>query len=374
MVIAGYYLNPNETRFWANYLLSNFYFLGICLFAVAWIAIQYMATAGWFIALKRIPEAMGGYIPVMLVSMLVFMIFGAKHVYCWLDLHSTVFFDNKNHEQLEILKGKSGFLNQSAFMIRFAVYFLIWIFFSMQYRKYSKNEDMEPGFKWYKKSYVLSCFFLPLFGLSFCLAAFDWLMSIEPLWYSTVFGVYIFVGSFVSCMCIIVIIATLLKRAGYMSYVNSNHFHDLGKFMFGFSVFWQYIWVAQFLLIWYANLPEEIHHFYFQMHGNWFPLFIANILINFATPFFMLIMRDAKRTNAWLVSIASIMLCGRYVDWYLVVMPGSVGNDAGFGLMEIGFMLFYIGVFAYTVAYGLSRANLVVKNHPLVAESLHHSI
>jgi hypothetical protein len=199
-------------------------------------------------------------------------------------------------------------------------------------------------------------------------------MSTEPKWYSTIYSVNVFASALVGILSLTVLIAVLLKKDNYMPYVNDNHFHDLGKFMFGFSIFWCYTWLAQFLLTWYANIPEESIYYLRRMHGNWDYLFFANFTLNFVVPFLGLMTRNAKRKYNYLVVIAVLLLAGRYLDWYLASMVGAVGADAGFGFYEIGFFLMFGGIFAYTVAYHLSKANLVPVNHPYLEESLHHQI
>ena len=366
----------NNSRFWANFLLSNFYFTAISVLSVAWMAIQYQAKASWATGFKRVSEAMSSYLPFGLVAMLVLVLFsfvkigghdsGAKALYQWMNADEV--------KKEEVLQGKSAFLNFGFFAIRVLVYYTIWILFARMYRKHSLKEEAEGGLKYYNKSSYMSAAFLPLFGLSFCLAAFDWLMSTEPKWYSTMFGVNVFASSLVGFCSVTVIIITLLKRANYLSIINDNHYHDLGKFMFGFSIFWTYTWFAQFMLIWYANLPEEIVYFTKRMEGNWRYLFFGNLCINFFVPFLGLMTRNAKRMYNYLFVMAILLLVGRYTDWYLAIMRGTAGDQAGFGPMEIGFFLFFGGVFGYVVGNALTKANLIPVKHPLLEESIQHDI
>lgn len=370
--------DPEGTRFWTNFLLTNFYFTAISVLSVAWIAINHQAKAGWSAAFKRIPEAVGTYLPVGLIGMLIMLLFsfvnfgghanGFKAIYEWMNADEVA--------KDEVLKGKSGFLNIGFFSVRIVAYFALWIFFARFFRRNSIKEDAEGGLKYYNRTTYHSATFLPIFGLTFCLAAFDWLMSTEPHWYSTIYGVNVFASALVGFLSMTIIIMTLLRRAGYMQFINDSHYHDIGKMMFGFSIFWTYTWVAQFLLIWYANLPEETPYYLRRMHEGWWYLFFGSWAINFLLPLLGLMTRNAKRRTNYMFVVAILLLIGRYTDWYLATMPGTAGAQkvAGFGALEIGFFLFFGGIFGFVVGTSLTKANLVPVNHPFLGESLHHDI
>jgi len=381
LIIIGMMSGKAEhTRFWANFLLCNFYFLSFSVIAVAWMSIQYLAKASWATVLKRIVEAISGYMIVGIAATVVMFLFsfvmmdgqkmGEYSIYSWLHIERPEILNDR------ILSGKRVLLNFWSFNIATFVLLGVWYYARQKYRSASMREDREGGLEFYNKQSKYSAAFLPFFGLSICLFNFLWLMSTEPKWFSTMYAVNIFIGGLVSTITIIALIAFILKRNNYLNQVNANHFHDLGKFMFGFSIFWMYTWLAQFLLIWYANMNDEIVYFLARMHGKWAILFWSNIIINFLLPFLGLMMRDAKRKYSYLIFVGCIMLVGRYVDWYLAIMPGTAGNagQAGFGFLEIGFFMLFAGMFAYTVAYKLSKANLLASNHPFLEESFHHEI
>jgi hypothetical protein len=273
-----------------------------------------------------------------------------------------------------VLQGKSGYLNMPFWLIRGVFFLAIWALAGRAYRKYSLNEDEVGGMLNYNKSFRLSAFFLPFFGFTFCVASWDWLMSIQPHWYSTIFGVNVFASSLVGCMTLTNLIIIILKKNGKMEWVNENHMHDVSKFMFGFSIFWCYTWVSQYLLIWYANLPEETPYYLMRMHGGWKSLFFINLSLNFFAPFLLFMMRDAKRNLNWVLFVCIVLLLAKYIDWYMIIMPMTAGKDSGFGFYEIGFWLFFAGIFAYIVGASLAKANLLPKNHPYLVESLHHDI
>jgi hypothetical protein len=225
----------------------------------------------------------------------------------------------------------------------------------------------------YRKCVSISAVFLVLFAITSSTSAWDFLMSIDAHWFSTLFGWYTFAGLFVSGMAMMCLILIYLRSRGYMEHLTENHFHDVGKFMFGFTVFWTYLWFSQFMLIWYANLPEEV--VYFQVRWNYFRiLWVLNLLVNFIAPFLVLMTRDAKRQTQVLLVAGVIILIGHWLDVYVMVMPGTVGADWHIGFIEIGTALGYLGLFIYVVLNELTKAALVPKNHPMLAESLHHQI
>jgi hypothetical protein len=370
-------MGPGQNvRFWANFLLCNFIFLSFSVIAIAWMAIQYLAKASWPTALKRIPEAIAGYLGIGIIAMIVLFLasFIGDHKNGLYSLYSWIHIERPEVLHDRVFINQRPLLNFWTFILFSLACLGFYYFVRQRMRNASLREDREGGLTFYNRQSRLSELYMPIFALSFCTIVFMWLMSLEPKWYSTMYAVNIFIGGFVSTITTIYLIAVILKKNNYMSYVNNNHFHDLGKFMFGFSIFWVYTWLAQFLLIWYANLPVETIYFIKRMHGTWLVLFWCNLTINFFMPFLALMMRESKRQYNYTVVIACMMLIGRYIDWYLAIMPGSAGVNSGFGFYEIGFLLFFGGIFAYTVAYKLSRANLVVMNHPFIEESFHHEI
>ncbi len=367
-VVTGFM--TDTTRTWASLLQNNFYFTAMALCGTFFMAFNYVAQAGWSVAIKRVPEAVGGFLKFGMAGMLLIFIFGQHDLYHW--THHELY-DPASPEYDHILAGKSGFLNVPFYIIRIIAYAAIWIGFHHMLRKHSLLEDIEGGLTHYKRSITLSATFLVLFAVTSSTSAWDFLMSIDAHWFSTLFGWYTFIGLFVSGMAMICLIILYLKGRGYMDHVTVNHLHDVGKFMFAFSIFWTYLWFSQFMLIWYANLPEEV--VYYQVRWNHFrTLWVTNLLVNFIAPFLILMTRDAKRQQKILWVGGIIILCGHWLDVFLMVMPGTVGAGWQIGFIEIGTMIGYLGLFLLVTFTELSKAALVPKNHPMLAESLHHHI
>lgn len=360
------------TRFWAALLMNNFFFLGISLLSIFFIAINYLASAGWSAGLKRVPEAMSAFLPYAGVVMLVIFLLGKGSLYHWTMEGIT---DPSSPNYDSIIAGKAPYLNIPFFVGRMIIIIGVWSLFGIMFRKYSNLED-NTGYgdlTYFHKSFRLAAIFLPFFGVSVSLAAWDWMMSIDTHWYSTIYSVYCFATLFVSCMIMMSLLIIYLKENGYLENVNESHLHDIGKFIFAFSVFWAYIWLSQFLLIWYANIPEEVLYYIPRFKGHYQPLFFLNLIVNFVLPLLYLMTRDAKRKMPVLKFVSVILLVGHVLDVYLLVMPGTVGDNNGM-LIEVGLFLVYLGAFLMVFFNTLAKHKLVPKNHPYLEESLHHNI
>lgn len=370
-IVVGFL--SDKTRAWAVLLHNNFYFTAMSLGATFFIAFNYAAQSGWSVAVKRVAEAMGGFLKFGMVGMLLIFLFGQHELYHWTHFSLDELTDHNNPNYDPILAGKHGFLNVPFFIIRLVAYGLIWAGFTYVLRRHSLQEDLDGDIYHYKRSVTLSAIFLVLFAITSSTSAWDFLMSIESHWFSTLFGWYTFIGLFVSAMAMLCLITLYLRSRGYMEHVTENHLHDVGKFMFAFSIFWTYLWFSQFMLIWYANLPEEV--VYYQVRWNYFKtLWAANLLINFIAPFLILMTRDAKRKVQVLWVAGIIIIGGHWLDVYMMVMPGTVGANWQIGFVEIGTMIGYLGLFLLVTLTELSKAALVPKNHPMLAETLHHHI
>jgi len=375
--IAYLFIGGGSTRAWASLLLGNFYFMAIALSATFFLAVQYVAEVGWSVGIKRVLMAMGTYLPYAGVLMMLIFAFGHHDLYFWTheEYYKPMLEDGvtPNPHFDKILYGKQGYLNMPFYWIRLILYVVIWAGFAHIMRKKSLEEDLTGGITPYKKMARWSATYLVLFGITSSTAAWDIIMSIDAHWFSTLFGWYTFAGLFVTGLVMITMITLYLKSKGLLSVVNESHIHDLGKFMFAFSIFWTYLWFSQFMLIWYADLPEEATYYIQRQEGPYRPLFIANFVINFFFPFLILMTRDAKRKMKLLITIGGIMFIGHWIDLFLLIMPGTVGSHYHL-LAEIGVTCFFAGLFVWVVANSLAKVPLIAKNHPFLEESIHHHI
>ncbi|RED96231.1 quinol:cytochrome C oxidoreductase [Marinoscillum furvescens] len=377
---AGHHAFHWYQRVFANLWINNVFFAGLSLVGVLFFAIQYAAQAGWSAGIKRIPLSFGAWIPFAAVLMLVTYFVAGHDIFHWTH-HDLYDVDSPGYDSIIAGKGAYFFWPLEAgsfpifFLGRMVIFFLVWYLLFNKLKQVAYEEDSISGTeKWYQLR-KLSAFFIIFFAVSSSMASWDWVMSIDTHWFSTMFGWYNFASWWVSGLALTALIVVLLKDKGYLKIVNSNHIHDLGKFMFAFSIFWTYIWFSQFLLIYYANIPEETIYFVERWkNGHYAPLFYLNLIINFFFPFLVLMTRDAKRHARFIKVIAPMIIVGHWLDFYLMITPGTLKSNGGFGALELGLMFIYSGAFIFVVLKQMAKAPLFAKNHPMLEESLHHHI
>jgi hypothetical protein len=367
-------------RLFANIWINNVYFTGISVIGVFFFAIQYAAQAGWSVALKRIMLSFGYWLPIAGVLMIGSFFLINHDIFHW--THSYLF-DKSSPEFDYIIDGKGSYfywpLEKGTFpmffIIRMVLFFGFWIFFFNKLKSLSYEEDLQGGTQYFFRLRKWSAIFLIFFAVSSSVSAWDWVLSIDTHWFSTMFGWYVFSSWFVAGLSAITLVTLFLKGKGYLEMVNENHIHDLGKFVFAFSIFWTYIWFSQFLLIYYANIPEETFYFVERLQSDVYsPFIFVNLGLNFFLPFLVLMTRDAKRHGIFLKLVCSLIILGHWFDFFLMIQPGTLGQNGGFGLMEIGMLLVYGSAFVFVVMNNLSKRNLIAKNHPMLEESYHHHI
>ena len=369
-VIFGFVSNPHGA--WPALLFNTYFYLGISVFAVFFVALQYVAEAGWSIVLKRVPEAIMGALPVFSGIMLFIMIASImhwNHIYHW--LHEGIMDPASEHYD-RIIAGKEPYLNATFFVIRTIVYLLGWNYFAKKLRSLSLLEDKQSGSGIHFKGISTSAWFMVFFAVTSAMASWDWIMSIDAHWFSTIFGWYVFAEWSAIGFTTIFLFTLYLKRQGYLKDVNESHIHDLGKWIFAFSLVWTYMWFSQFMLIWYANIPEEVTYFTARLEvKNYKFLFWFSMLINFLFPIILLMSRDAKRNNSRLIFVSCVILLGHWLNSYLLVAPGTLGTHGHIGFTEIGIGLGFAGLLIYLTLNTLTKAPLETKNHPFLDESKH---
>jgi hypothetical protein len=392
-----------HTRFWTNYLHNSVFFTGIAFMALFILAAFTTALAGWHTLVKRIWEAYSMFLVPGLILMLV-VVLGVvghlHHLYHWTDPAAV--------EQDPVLNGKASFLNTGWYSIGTVVIMGIWIFFAWKIRQISLDEDRNGtmDFGHHRQLRIWSAAFLPIAGFSSAALIWQWIMSIDAHWYSTLFAWYTGASWFCATMALTIMLIAFLKNQGYLEKVTQEHLHDLGKYLFAFSIFWTYLWFSQYMLIWYGNVGEETVYFYERIH-NYPVLFYGNLLLNFIAPFFVLMRNDTKRKYGTMIFASIVVFLGHWWDFFQMIKPGArltaieaiahhagghgeehAGHDAtaamhnidfamGFtipGFLELGTMLGFLALFLFVVFNRLAKAPLTPKNDPYLHEALHHHV
>lgn len=375
-LLIGFFAFHGEhgsTRFWAGLLQNSTYFLLVVLASSFFIGATTLAHGGWQIAFRRVPEAISMAVPIMgLITFVILMILifgGHEHIYHWVNPHHVA--------EDKILTWKSAFLNKGFFTVATILTIGLWSFFTVKLRRMSIEEDSwdlrpETGRKILWRNTVWCGGFIVIYALTVgSTTPWVWLMSIDAHWFSTMYSWYTFASSWVSGLSLIALFVIYLKNKGYLPYVTEEHLHDLGKFLFAFSIFWTYLWFSQYMLIWYANMPEETAYFQPRVWGEFRPVFFLNLVINFLTPLLFLMKRDTKRNYTSIVFIAILIIAGHWLDFWQMVAPGTVKHLV-FPWYELGIGLGFTGIIILVVAKQLTKAPLVPKNHPYLKESIIH--
>jgi hypothetical protein len=358
-------LHQLQNKPWAALYVACIFFMLVSLGALAFYAIQQVAQAGWSPVLFRVMQGITAYLPVGSVIFFVILVLCGlhfNHLFPWLDPEVVA------HDK--IIQNKAGYLNFPFWIIRAFVFLLGWNLYRYFSRKNCLAQDEATDNSFYKKNFNISAMFLVFFIVTESIMSWDWIMSIDPHWFSTLFGWYVFASFFVSGITTICMVTLYLKSKGYLENVNSSHIHDLAKFMFGISVFWTYLWFSQFMLIWYANIPEEVTYFVTRIEKYNLPFFGA-IVMNFVFPILILINTDFKRITWVLVMAGIVILSGHYIDFFNMIMPSSVGDQWFIGVSEISSVLFFFGLFIFVVFTALTKAPLLPKRNPYIEESKH---
>ena len=376
-------------------LVAGFYFTSLCLGGLFFTALQHVTKAGWSVNVRRFSESMVGFTatslntPILLAAILPFLLIvlvggeGVERTWQSIEgvlapgglLYKWWFAGDASADYL--LQHKRPYLNPSFFSLRFVVFWCLWLLFGYKLVRMSLRQDKTGDTKLTHKLLPWSVVFVLVFALTYSLLSVDWLMSLEAHWFSTIFGVYCFAGLFQSTMAAMILLIVYAMRRGWLDgVVTANHLHDLGKFMFAFTVFWAYIAFSQYMLIWYANLPEETMFYLPRSKGEWLWVSLALLVFRFVVPFLMLLPRWAKRQPEYLSVMAVLVLIMQWVDIYWLVYPSHAKfhDVVVFGWMEVLVFLGCAGSFMLGVTKFLSTHPLVPTHDPRGHESQHHKV
>ncbi len=355
-------------RPWSALYVAAFFFFMIALGVLAFYAIQFAAQAGWSPVLFRVMEGITAYVLpgglIVLAIAIASGTIGHYNLFVWMDPEVVA------HDKL--IQGKQSWLNLPWFAVRGLIFIAGWSLYRYFARKFSIAQDnAEAGDnRYFKKSFRIAAAFLVFYIYTESIMSWDWIMSVDPHWFSTLFGWYVFASMFVSGITVIALVTIYLKSKGLLTFVNNSHLHDLAKFMFGISIFWTYLWFSQFMLIWYSNIPEEVTYFVTRFQDYQLP-FLGMVVMNFVFPLLLLMNSDYKRIPWFIVMAGIVILCGHYIDIFNMIMPATVGDRWFIGIPEISAILLFAGLFMFVVFTALTKAPLLAKGNPFIKESEH---
>jgi len=356
LLAAGFVLTPE--RSWLMLLLFSFLLVGMSLAGAVFVALHYVIGAAWSTALRRVAEAMAMLLPLGGAGVLL-VLFLHPAVYPWVGMHDLPAF-------------KQVWLSLGFFRVRAVFYLLVWTLFIWALLSGSRRQDDDGDVAHTLRNARIAAGFLVAFGITFWLASYDWIMSLEPDWSSTLFGMYNFAGMFLAGLAGLSLLVIYLQKHRPLSHaITAPHLHDLGKLVFAFSTFWMYLWFSQYMLIWYANIPEETIYFVRRWQGFWGPLFLLNVALNWVVPFLVLLPRTHKQSPGVLSKVCLVLLAGRFLDLWLMVAPPFQAGRPRFGLAEIGLALLFVGIFGLSFFAVFRRVPALPIRDPRLAESLH---
>ena len=392
----------SHMRFWSNFLHNSVFFTGMAFLALFVLAAFTTAWAGWYSQFKRLYESLSSFlIPGFFLMLLIAGgLYGHyHHLYHW-AAEGVTDINSPNYDK--IIDGKSAFLNNSWYTFGTIIIVGLWILCWYKIRQHSLAEDVEGDDSYYHHKMIRrwSAAFLPIAAFTVCAVIWLWVMSIDPHWYSTLFAWYNAASLFVAMNALTILLLIWLKSKGYYPNVTDEHLHDLGKFLFAFSVFWTYLWFSQYMLIWYSNNGEET--IYFKQRVTDYPiLWYGNLVINFVLPFLILMRNSNKRKYGTLILVSILTFFGHWWDFFYMIKPGTflyaqelahhhagdavseAGHHAsapftmGFsipGFLEIGIGIGFLAFFLFITFSTLAKAALIPEKDPYLEESYHHEV
>ncbi len=377
MITKGFSTDEHEqVHFWGTLMYNTIFWTLVTNASMFFICVTTLAMGGWQQSFRRIPEAISTLVPIfgsITFAVLLYVVLSDKHhIYHWLDTAAVA--------KDPILSGKAGFLNAKFFIIWTTLTIGFWSFLGWRMRQLSNEADVEAmdhetGTKFIFRNTVRAALFTVWFALTVgSTVPWLWIMSIDAHWYSTMFSWYTFASSFVSGMSLIALWLIYLKNKGYMELTTQEHLHDVGKFMFAFSIFWTYLWFSQYMLIWYANIPEETVYFKHRVQGPYKGIFFLNLIINFLCPLLILMKRSAKRNYTLVTFMAVLIIFGHWIDFYQMVMGSLMKESVELGWLDFGILSFFVGMMIFFVGKALASKPLIPKYHPFLKESVIHIV
>ncbi len=369
--------NLNSTRFWAVILQNSLFWLFLVNTATFFIVISILSMASWQVAFRRVSEALSSLVPLLgIITLVVILsiVFGHRgDIYPWLD--------NEMMKHDEVLKGKSGFLNPTFYTVASVICIGLWSLISKKLRDLSIESDrigtmdLETAKNWMSKNMFWASFYIVLFVLTVgSTIPWLWIMSIDAHWFSTMFSWYTFGSTFVTGIALITIFVIYFKNQGQLEFVTQEHLQDLGKYIFAFSILWTYLWFDQFMLIWYANIPEETIYFKIRSQGPYRGLFFLNLVLNFVCPLLIFMKKATKRNYTIVTFMCVLIIFGHWIDFYQMIMPGTVKYHPHLSWYEFGIPLGFVGIIMWGVGRFASRVPMTAMNHPFMKESIIHHV
>ncbi len=362
-VILGVTAVVSPDRAWANLLLLSYYLITLGLGGALFIALTNVCGASWSVAFRRVPEALTGLLPVAGVLVLVAVALRLPQ-YAW---------HHHGHGGPGTFWFKELWLSSKFFAVRAVAFVLLWIVLARILVWNSRRQDTRAGVSNVPINTGVSVLFLGVFAITISLAGVDWIMALEPLWFSTMWGVYQFSGLIMATLAAMIIACICLRRMGPLEGIfTDEHLHDLGKLLMGFSCFWMYIWFSQYMLIWYSNIPEETSYFIPRLHGPWAPVVVGSLVLNWIIPFFALLPRPSKRSESIMLRVCVVVLIGRWVDLSVMIFPPVIGTTPLFGLPELASVAIPCGLASWLFFRSFSAAPPVPAGDPDLVASLHY--
>jgi hypothetical protein len=359
--VIGFFVSKGQFAF--SWLYAFSYFFTICAGALFWVILHHATNSGWSTVVRRQMENLSALFPWLALLFLPILFLGKDYLYAWMRIDP-----HTDH----LMHAKSGYLNQPFFWARAVFYLAFFSIASLVFRSLSAKQDTTGDLRLSLKMRTVAFISLPLFGLSITFAAIDWLMTLDHTWYSTMWGVYIFAGSALSGMALLVLVISGLRSAGYLeNVINMEHYHTMGKLMFAFVTFWGYIGFSQYMLIWYSNIPEETSYFLRRNTESWHTLSTFLVIGHFFVPFVLLLRRNPKKKPIYLCVLAAWVLFMHWVDIYVIVMPILHTEGFRLSILDLCTLLAIGSILGLVFLRGLGKRSLFAARDPRLVESLH---